>query len=284
MYHAMYLLYIYIIFRSHGCYESISLKKLLSFFEFYNGDKLMAEETPRMDANIATAGTPCQLGNSPAKFLEIFDDWWEHHSLLADTIGIIEDRKLKVLLLWGGKDFRKFAKDANIISTGDTQDSLENAVRKIREKCSSHVNLSMAMFNLVHAKQRTRTFTEFASQINDLATHCQLDTHPYDKDRAMKDALIFGTSDEKLRQEALAKDFSLTDIHRSALGYEQSRQSAGAIKQERGQSTEDCRKVYSQHDVDEIVAKVTAGRYSTQHKPDNKSRLGAKSKKGSSHQ
>ena len=54
----------------------------------------------------------------------------------------------------------------------------------------------------------------------------------------MKDAIIFGTSDEKLRQEALAKDFSLTDLRKAALGYEQSRRSSGTIKSENGQMKE----------------------------------------------
>ena len=44
-------------------------------------------------------------------------------------------------------------------------------------------------------------------------------THPYTKDRAMKDAFIFGTSDDKLRQEALAKDFTYAQVMKSALGY-----------------------------------------------------------------
>ena len=78
-----------------------------------------------MDATVATAGKECQLGSDPAKFLERFEDWYEHHILLTDTMGVENNRKLKLLLLWGGKDFRKFAKDAGVVTDGDAQDSLD---------------------------------------------------------------------------------------------------------------------------------------------------------------
>ena len=61
-----------------------------------------------IDAALATAGTPCVLGTDPSKFLEKFEDWYEHTSILADAVGVeSEDLKLKLMLLWGGKDFRK---------------------------------------------------------------------------------------------------------------------------------------------------------------------------------
>ena len=107
----------------------------------------------RIGASVATAGTPCLLGTDPAKFLEKFEDWWEHHELLADTVGVQDNKKLRVLLLWGGKEFRKFAKDAGVITNGDNPDTLNASIEKIRTQCGSHVNLSMAMFKLMHAKQ-----------------------------------------------------------------------------------------------------------------------------------
>jgi len=217
---------------------------------------------PKLDATIATAGSACQLGTDPSKFLERFEDWLEHHQLLADTVGVDDTRMLQVLLLWSGKDFRKLAKEAGVITEGDDKDSLNAAITKIRQKCGSHVNLSMAVFKLMHAKQGSRTFTEFFKEVEELATQCQFDTQPYDKNRAIKDAIIFGTSDEKLRQESLGKDFNLQQLRQAALGYEQSRRSTGAIKGERGEDS--CRKLYSQEQVDDMIAKVTVGKYSAQ--------------------
>ena len=232
------------------------------------------QQTPaRIGASVATAGTPCKLGTDPAKFLENFEDWLDHHCLLAETIGVEDAKFMKVLLLWSGKDFRKFSKEAGVLDT----DSRAAAIGKIRTRCGSHVNLSMAIFKLMHAKQGTKTFTEFSNEVDCLATQCQFEANPYDKDRAAKDALIFGTSDEKLRQEALAKDFNLSDLKKAALGYEQSRKSAGAIKNER--QDEACSRVYTETELSEIVSRITAGKYSSQaHKSNNPTRNSSETK------
>ena len=89
---------------------------------------------------------------------------------------------------------------------------------------------------------------------------CRFETKPYDKKRAKKDAFIFGTSDDKLRQEALAKDWDWDGVLKAALGYEQSRKSSGSFKQTSGEDVK--RLEYSQDDVDAIVARVLAGKYS----------------------
>ena len=37
-----------------------------------------------IDAALAKAGKQCDLGNDPAKYLERFEEWYGHTSLLAD--------------------------------------------------------------------------------------------------------------------------------------------------------------------------------------------------------
>jgi hypothetical protein len=232
-----------------------------------------------IDAALATAGKPCELGTDPAKYLERFEDWYEHTSLLADSVGIKnEHQKLRLVHLWGGKDIRKFSKEAGVVLEGDNPDNLDTlvaAIDKIRDRCGRHVNLSMSMFKLMHAKQGTKTVTEFARDVDAIATQCQFDTHPYTKERAMKDAIVFGTSDDKLRHEALAKDLDLDSLLKVALGYEQSRRSSGTIKTTTG---EDVRHVtYTQDDVDSIVARVVAGKYSIRNTPGAPGTSGTKS-------
>ncbi|KAF0296163.1 hypothetical protein FJT64_006315 [Amphibalanus amphitrite] len=94
----------------------------------------------------------------------------------------------------------------------------------------------MAVFRLMHARQGEKTVTEFIDELDSLATQCQFDTNPYTPERAKKDAFIFGTSDERLRQEALARDPDLQTLVKSALGYEQARKSSSAIQSEVGES------------------------------------------------
>ena len=112
----------------------------------------------------------------------------------------------------------------------------------------------------MHAKQGTKTVTEFAKELVQLATQCQFDKNPYTKERAKKDALIFGTSDEKLRQEALAKDFDYNTLIKAALGYDQSRKASGTI---RATTIDGVRQLtHTQEEVDNIAARVMAGKYS----------------------
>ena len=48
----------------------------------------------------------------------------------------------------------------------------------------------------MHAKQGTKTVTEFAKELDQLATQCQFDKNPYTTEWAKKDALTPGhTSD-----------------------------------------------------------------------------------------
>ena len=185
-----------------------------------------------IDPALATAGKPCELGIDPSKYLERFEDWYEHTTLLADSIGVKDqDQKLRLILLWGGRQFRKVNKEAGVTIEGDTVDTLESALQKIRTKCGKHVNLSIAVFKLMHARRRqgTKSVTEFAREIDELTDQCQFDTTPYDKDRARKDAYIFASADDKLRQEALAKDFTYEQVMKATLGYEQSRRASGTI-------------------------------------------------------
>ena len=44
-----------------------------------------------IDPALATAGKVCELGTDPSKYLEKFEDWYEHTSLLALEIGIKDD-------------------------------------------------------------------------------------------------------------------------------------------------------------------------------------------------
>ncbi len=112
--------------------------------------------------------------------------------------------KLRLTLLWGGQDFRQFAQNAGVVHTGEGADTLENAIDKVREACRKHVNLSMAMYKLMHAKQGTKSVTEFARELDQLGARRQFDTNPYTKEQAKKRYINFWpTSDEKLRQGAL---------------------------------------------------------------------------------
>ena len=115
----------------------------------------------------------------------------------------------------------------------------------------------MAMYRLMHATQGTKSLTQFAQEVEELATQCQFEDKPYNRDRAMKDAIIFGTSDDKLRQEALAKDYKYADVMKAGLGYEQARKASGVIR------TEEVTRFTQEIAKDDLIAKFSLpGKYS----------------------
>ena len=67
--------------------------------------------TEVIDAALAMAGKPCELGTDPAKYVEKYEDWYEHTSLLANAIDIKQhEQKLRLILLWGKKNLEKQSK------------------------------------------------------------------------------------------------------------------------------------------------------------------------------
>jgi len=59
-----------------------------------------------INAALATAGKPCDLGDDPSKYLEKFEEWYEHTSLLADSISVKDKaQKLRLTLLREEKTF-----------------------------------------------------------------------------------------------------------------------------------------------------------------------------------
>lgn len=220
-----------------------------------------------IDAQLATAGRPCELGNDPAKHLERFEEWYEHTDLLADSIGVKDaDQKLRLAMLWGGRELRLSAKEAGVLLTGDNKHSLVQALEKLREHFGGYVNLSMAFYKMMTHKQSSKTVTQFHRELKELANQCQFEAKPYTKARAIRDAFLFGTSDDKLRQEALARDYEYDKLIKSALGYEQSRISSNTIKSNSA-SGEDVHRTYTQEEVDSLVARITgAGKFSVRNK------------------
>ena len=96
-----------------------------------------------IDAALATAGKPCDLGDDPPKYVERFEEWYQHTNLLANSIGVKDKaQKLRLTLLWERKDFRKFMKDAGLVN----KDTLDAAITKIKAHCAKHVNMSMMVF------------------------------------------------------------------------------------------------------------------------------------------
>ena len=71
------------------------------------------------------------------------------------------------------------------------------------------VNRTMAMHDLLTTKQGTQNWLEFIHNLEKKAMILNFESQPYKTSDAVKDAAIFGMSDAKLREKALAEDPNL---------------------------------------------------------------------------
>ena len=84
----------------------------------------------------------------------------------------------------------------------------------------------------------------------------------------MKHTIIFGTSDEHLRQEALPKAINYPTLMKAVLGYEQSRKASRTtcIKASTTLDTTS-NMTYTEDQIEGTISRVIAGQYSMR-KPD----------------
>ena len=108
--------------------------------------------------------------------------------------------------------------EAGVQTTGQPPNALDSAISNIQDSFGVQVSLMMAMHRLMRHQQGTKSFAEFVKEIEELGDHCQLDRNLYTCQRAHKMLLKFGTADDKVHQEALAKDYDLASLIKAGQG------------------------------------------------------------------
>ena len=124
-------------------------------------------------------------------------------------LGVEQDEKKLILLRsWGGAELVKFMKSHAKVkfevtpAVGETPaiaaDTYDDAVKKIKDELRKMVNRTMAMYQLFTTKQGDRNWMDFIRVLEDKAHVLDFAAIPYTENDAVKDAAIFGMSDEKL--------------------------------------------------------------------------------------
>ena len=202
----------------------------------------------------------CNLGDDKMKKLTIFDEWLEEAENRMDFIGINDDKeKLILLKTWGGPDVNEILKqqtsvfrikqepeesndEANTSSGSKLPKSIikqdtntyQQTVDTIRNTLEKLVNRTMAVHRLMTTSQGDRTWVEFIKDIEAKAKILNFEKKPYTQEEAIKDAAIFGMSDAKLREKALAEDPDLETLSRWGHAKETGREDAYQMKGSKG--------------------------------------------------
>ena len=201
---------------------------------------------PSHDPNALGPMPPCVLTSEKISRLRQFETWLEEAENRMKFIGVDQDEKKLILLRsWGGAELVKFMKSHAKVkfevtpAEGETPaiaaDTYDEAVTKIKDELRKMVNRTMAMYQLFTTKQGDRNWMDFIRVLEDKAHILDFAAIPYTENDAVKDAAIFGMSDEKLQEKALADDPTLDALVRMGQSREAGREGVHQLKDNRSQ-------------------------------------------------
>ena len=145
--------------------------------------------------------------------------------VVTDNIGASEAKKKALLQAVGGPDMVFLFEYLGKVVPGDTYDA---ATEKIRVAITGQTNQAMIRFKLFTGMaQESQTFSTWWARVKEQADKCVFNA--YDSEKAARDALLFQTSDMRLRKKVLAEDLALDDMVKFGLAYEQTQEKAEQI-------------------------------------------------------
>ena len=186
-----------------------------------------ANPPPRNDPSALGPIRQCLMGSQKMLKLTLFEEWLEEAESRMQYIGTVDD-KSKIILLksWGGTELVDFMKTH--IKT--ELDNYEATVTTIKEELRKLVNRTMAMYDLLTTKQGSQGWMDFIHNLEKKAKILNFNQHPYTIQDAVKDAAIFGMTDTRLREKALADDPNLETLTRWGQAREAGKEDASNLK------------------------------------------------------
>ena len=154
---------------------------------------------------------------------------------------VIDDAQ-RVLLLrsWSGAELVKFMKsEAKVLfeetpAVGTNQaipaDTFDQVVKKTKDGLRKLVNKTMAMYQLHNTKQGERKWMDFIKDLEDKARILDFATTPYTIEMAIRDAAVYGMTDEMLKQKALAEEPDLPTLINLGQSREAGRESMHSLQ------------------------------------------------------
>ena len=186
--------------------------------------------TPKGNNDPAALGPmrPCELGVDKMTRLQNFECWLEEAESRMKYIGTTDNHgKITLMKAWGGPDMVDFMKtNAGVKFDSDDYDEI---VMKTKDEMEKLVNRSIAIHELFSTRQGSLSWMEYIRGVEKKARILDFDSKPYRHCDAVKDALIFGMKDDKLREKALADDPDLKTLIKLGQSRESGKEGAAAI-------------------------------------------------------
>ena len=107
-------------------------------------------------------------------------------------------------------------------------------IESFKDELHKLVNRTMAMYDLLATKQGTTKWMDFIHELENKAKILDFEKQPYTSKEVFKDAAIFGMSDQRLREKALAKDPNLDTLSRWGYSRDAGKSDAHSLKDTTG--------------------------------------------------
>ena len=184
----------------------------------------------------------CALGTNKMTKLTKFEEWLDEAENRMAYIGIGDDKQ-KIILLksWGGPELIEFMKSnvkiqytemqATVTAEAIPADTYSQVIEKVKGEMMKLVNRTMAMHDLLTTKQGSRNWMDFIHELETKAKVLNFEQRPYTKADSVKDAAIFGMTDTRLREKALAEDPDLEPLVKWGQAREAGREDAHSLKE-----------------------------------------------------
>ena len=153
-------------------------------------------------------------------------------------------------------------------------DTYEAAITKIRAAITGQTNQAVMKYKLFTGmKQEDQSFASWWTCVKEQADKC--DFTGYNQEKAARDAILFQTSNDKLRKRILAEDPELDAVVKLGMSYEQS---ASKAKEMSGSKSEQRCEVSQIRQLQDQVARLQADVKGSKYSKGDKdsSRTGAK--------
>ena len=137
--------------------------------------------------------------------------------------------------MWGGKDIKEYATEkAGVVLQGTTPTGWNDAIEKIEKVMEEGINEAFAMFKFFRTEQGHRGIYQWYKQLKASVKTLRLGRctcgHGYSEERAIRDVMVALVTDNKLRKDALAKDFKLDLLLKEGEANELARTRAATVE------------------------------------------------------
>ena len=157
----------------------------------------------------------------PEKMLADFDLYVKavkNLMILTDNAEATDAKKKALMQSVGGADMIWLW---DFMGKVEEQDTYLQAIEKIRAAITGQTNQAMMKYKLFTGmEQEDQAFSSWWSSVKEQADKCNFTG--YNQEKAARDAILFQTSNVKLRKRILAEDQSLEEVVKLGLAYEQS--------------------------------------------------------------